>query len=383
LDYAPFGMLLPERTWTSDSASYRYGFNTQERDDEIYGAGNSTTADFWQYDTRLGRRWNVDPITYPWQSSYAVNNNCPIYFYDPMGLVGEESTTGGGDQTYMPPKNDNPNPMDEIMRERRQRTTPTTSGYGTGGLGSFNTTLYGSAHGPNRFIPSTFSINNTTTRTLTTTSSTNSNCTPKAATSPTTTPGTTPPTLGSNLLMNSSYTPDLSTLYTPFTPTYTLHQLGLSPASGAMRPLFLIDALDLPFMAAESTMVFAGVEEETANNIVTFGSLLLTRKIRMAAPNSGVRMHNHHIISNQVYKVFRTDLMAMGWEQNGIWNLKKLPASFHGNHPRYNAFILNEMKILKQTGNLNMNSMQNLQFKMRMMTGEAYRSGNRLNYYFK
>jgi hypothetical protein len=64
--------------------------NTQEKTDEIAGAGNHTTAEFWEYDTRLGRRWNVDPITYPWQSSYACFNNNPIYFADPSGLEGEE-----------------------------------------------------------------------------------------------------------------------------------------------------------------------------------------------------------------------------------------------------------------------------------------------------
>ena len=40
---------------------YRFGFNGQEKVDEIAGAGNHTTAEFWEYDTRLGRRWNRDP----------------------------------------------------------------------------------------------------------------------------------------------------------------------------------------------------------------------------------------------------------------------------------------------------------------------------------
>src|SRR5690606_18721571 len=41
---------------------YKYGFNGQEKDNEVYGDGNSYTAEFWQYDPRLGRRWNVDPL---------------------------------------------------------------------------------------------------------------------------------------------------------------------------------------------------------------------------------------------------------------------------------------------------------------------------------
>jgi hypothetical protein len=54
----------------SHNRSHRYGFQGQEMDNEI--TGSSYTAEFWQYDSRLGRRWNVDPVVYPWQSSYAL-----------------------------------------------------------------------------------------------------------------------------------------------------------------------------------------------------------------------------------------------------------------------------------------------------------------------
>jgi hypothetical protein len=43
----------------SCAGDYRYGFNGQEKVDEISGVGNHNTALFWEYDTRLGRRWNV------------------------------------------------------------------------------------------------------------------------------------------------------------------------------------------------------------------------------------------------------------------------------------------------------------------------------------
>lgn len=33
---------------------YSFSFNGQERDDEIAGEGNIITAEFWEYDTRLG-----------------------------------------------------------------------------------------------------------------------------------------------------------------------------------------------------------------------------------------------------------------------------------------------------------------------------------------
>jgi hypothetical protein len=86
-DYYPGGMLLPGRTYQAGAASYRYSFNGQEKTDEISGAGNHTTALFWEYDTRLGRRWNVDPLAHklPSYSPYVAMANNPIMFFDPDG----------------------------------------------------------------------------------------------------------------------------------------------------------------------------------------------------------------------------------------------------------------------------------------------------------
>jgi RHS repeat-associated protein len=68
------------------SSDYRFGFNGQEKDDEIYGSeGTSYTAEFWQYDTRLARRWNVDPVVKEHESPYACFANNPLYLIDPSG----------------------------------------------------------------------------------------------------------------------------------------------------------------------------------------------------------------------------------------------------------------------------------------------------------
>ena len=71
-------------------AHYKFGFNGQEKVNEIAGIGNHTTALFWEYDTRLGRRWNRDPEekNFPSLSPYATNNNNPIQYTDPNGDVG-------------------------------------------------------------------------------------------------------------------------------------------------------------------------------------------------------------------------------------------------------------------------------------------------------
>lgn len=69
----------------SGSASYRYGFNGQEKSDEIKGTGNSYTAAFWEYDPRIGRRWNIDPELDTDLSSYHAFANNPIMYIDPDG----------------------------------------------------------------------------------------------------------------------------------------------------------------------------------------------------------------------------------------------------------------------------------------------------------
>lgn len=75
---------MPGRKY-SFTVGYRYGFNGQEKSDEVYGEGNSYTAEFWQYDARIGRRWNVDPVVKPNESPYATFANSPIWLSDPNG----------------------------------------------------------------------------------------------------------------------------------------------------------------------------------------------------------------------------------------------------------------------------------------------------------
>jgi len=84
LDYNPFGMLTVGRSWSVGS-EYRYGFNTQEQDDEVHGNGNLNTAEFWGYDTRLGRRWNVGPVYNHSCSNYLTFGNNPILNVDFKG----------------------------------------------------------------------------------------------------------------------------------------------------------------------------------------------------------------------------------------------------------------------------------------------------------
>jgi len=86
LDYYPFGMLLPERQ--GSSSAYRYGFQGQEKDDEIKGEGNSVNYKYRMHDPRIGRFFAVDPLAseYPHNSPYAFSENMVIHMVELEGL---------------------------------------------------------------------------------------------------------------------------------------------------------------------------------------------------------------------------------------------------------------------------------------------------------
>jgi len=85
-DYFPFGMLVPTRH--NNANIYRYGFQGQEKDNEIKGIGNSINYKFRMYDPRVGRFFAVDPLAekYPWNSPYAFSENVVINAVELEGL---------------------------------------------------------------------------------------------------------------------------------------------------------------------------------------------------------------------------------------------------------------------------------------------------------
>jgi len=91
-DYYPFGMLLPNRHGSSNE--YRYGFQGQEKDDEIKGEGNSLNYKYRMHDPRIGRFFAIDPLTakYPHNSPYAFSENRLI---DGVELEGLEFSKNG------------------------------------------------------------------------------------------------------------------------------------------------------------------------------------------------------------------------------------------------------------------------------------------------
>lgn len=68
---------------TNGENGYRYGFNGQENSNDV--TEGNYTAEYWEYDSRIGRRWNQEPKPNPSISNYACFNNNPIWFVDVRG----------------------------------------------------------------------------------------------------------------------------------------------------------------------------------------------------------------------------------------------------------------------------------------------------------
>ncbi|WNM19473.1 DUF6443 domain-containing protein [Flavobacterium capsici] len=86
-DYYPFGSLVPNRH--GSNSDYRYGFQGQEKDDEIKGEGNSVNFNFRMHDPRIGRFFASDPLfkSYPQLSPYTFSGN---RVFDAIELEGLE-----------------------------------------------------------------------------------------------------------------------------------------------------------------------------------------------------------------------------------------------------------------------------------------------------
>ncbi|WP_375605468.1 RHS repeat-associated core domain-containing protein [Flavobacterium davisii] len=85
-DYYPFGSLIPNRH--GSSTAYRYGFQGQEKDDELKGEGNSLNYTFRMHDPRVGRFFAIDPLThkYPYYSPYQFSGNRVVDMIEMEGL---------------------------------------------------------------------------------------------------------------------------------------------------------------------------------------------------------------------------------------------------------------------------------------------------------
>ena len=90
-DFSAFGAELygADRKYLAvGNNKHRVGFQNQEIDDEIKGAGNSVNYKYRMHDPRLGRFFALDPIAakYPYNSPYAFSENNVIHCVELEGL---------------------------------------------------------------------------------------------------------------------------------------------------------------------------------------------------------------------------------------------------------------------------------------------------------
>ena len=114
-------MLVPNRHGSSNS--YRYGFQGQEKDDELKGEGNSLNYTFRMHDPRVGRFFATDPLEkeYPWYAPYSFSGNRVI---DMIELEGLEPTKQRKDWKRQPELK-YPNRKDLIFFTSRERDNKT------------------------------------------------------------------------------------------------------------------------------------------------------------------------------------------------------------------------------------------------------------------
>jgi len=105
LMYYPFGALLPNRHGSAES-SYMYGFQGQEKDNEIKNIeGSSVNYKYRMHDPRVGRFFAVDPLAsdYPHNSPYAFSENIVIHMIELEGLeIHAIPVPNGGHYTQKP-----------------------------------------------------------------------------------------------------------------------------------------------------------------------------------------------------------------------------------------------------------------------------------------
>ena len=69
--------IYPPKSSRPAMGGYRYLFNGQEADNEVFGEGALHAFEYRLHDTRIGRFWSVDPLAakFPWNSTYAFAEN--------------------------------------------------------------------------------------------------------------------------------------------------------------------------------------------------------------------------------------------------------------------------------------------------------------------
>ncbi len=99
-DYYPHGSTMPNRNYVAATA-YRFGYQGQEKDSET----GFLNFELRQYDPRIGRWFNPDPMGQYFSPYLAMGNN-PVSGIDPTGGYNYGGSGGGGSDTYFARRSD-------------------------------------------------------------------------------------------------------------------------------------------------------------------------------------------------------------------------------------------------------------------------------------
>jgi len=87
LDNVSVEEVNPVESTVVENGGYRYGFNGQEKSNEIYGQGNAYNFGARIQDPRLGRFFSIDKLGTGYKSDYSFGGNSPISSIDYNGDV--------------------------------------------------------------------------------------------------------------------------------------------------------------------------------------------------------------------------------------------------------------------------------------------------------
>ena len=120
--------------------SYRYGFQNQEKDDEIKGSGNSVNYKYRMHDPRVGRFFAVDPLfkKYPHNGTYNFSENRVM---DGVELEGLEVFLLNGTDMNTSKYMFNPDAIKQF--ERIGGNSKTDKGFSWGNKGNYLNSRYG------------------------------------------------------------------------------------------------------------------------------------------------------------------------------------------------------------------------------------------------
>jgi putative chitinase len=92
---------------------YRYFFNGQEGDNEVFGENSLFAFEYRMHDARLGRFWSIDPLAakYPWWSTYQFAGLMPTWYREMEGLEPDYNGSYNGQGAYAPILDENNKPL--------------------------------------------------------------------------------------------------------------------------------------------------------------------------------------------------------------------------------------------------------------------------------